>query len=106
MLNATSQAGVVKLVDTRDLKSLGDSRAGSSPAARTRCFPGVISRIDPGYGGARIGRATMAYDEALVQQFREGLAGFPSGTLSFLRGLEANNTREWFTAHKADYDAR
>ena len=28
-------AGVVKLVDTRDLKSLGFGLAGSSPAART-----------------------------------------------------------------------
>ena len=31
-------AGVVKLVDTRDLKSLGFGHAGSSPAARTIRF--------------------------------------------------------------------
>jgi hypothetical protein len=31
-------AGVVKLVNTRDLKSLGFGLAGSSPAARTNSF--------------------------------------------------------------------
>ncbi|NUN15716.1 MAG: DUF2461 domain-containing protein [Myxococcales bacterium] len=31
-------------------------------------------------------------------------SGFPKQTLSFLDGLQENNNRDWFTAHKADYD--
>ena len=30
--------------------------------------------------------------------------GFPKKTLTFLRGLQRNNTKEWFTAHRGDYD--
>jgi uncharacterized protein (TIGR02453 family) len=35
----------------------------------------------------------------------EGFAGFPRGTFAFLLGLEAHNTKLWFDAHKADYQA-
>jgi uncharacterized protein (TIGR02453 family) len=35
----------------------------------------------------------------------ERFAGFPGGTLTFLRGLEKNNSKEWFDAHRADYQA-
>jgi uncharacterized protein (TIGR02453 family) len=31
--------------------------------------------------------------------------GFPKRTVSFLRELAKNNDREWFTAHKAEYEA-
>lgn len=31
--------------------------------------------------------------------------GFPAGTLRFLRGLQKNNSKAWFDAHRADYDA-
>lgn len=31
--------------------------------------------------------------------------GFPRECLTFLEQLQANNTREWFEAHKADYEA-
>jgi uncharacterized protein (TIGR02453 family) len=31
--------------------------------------------------------------------------GFPRETLDFLAGINANNTREWFTANRALYDA-
>ena len=31
--------------------------------------------------------------------------GFPKETLAFLEGLSANNNKEWFDAHRADYDA-
>ncbi len=31
--------------------------------------------------------------------------GFPAETLAFLKGLGANNTRDWFEAHRADYEA-
>ncbi|MEM6991152.1 MAG: DUF2461 family protein, partial [Myxococcota bacterium] len=30
--------------------------------------------------------------------------GFPKQTLTFLKGLGANNDKAWFTAHRADYD--
>ena len=30
---------------------------------------------------------------------------FPSDTLTFLRGLKANNNREWFQAHKGTYES-
>ncbi len=30
--------------------------------------------------------------------------GFPQGTLKFLRGVRANNTKKWFEAHRSDYD--
>ena len=33
-----------------------------------------------------------------------GFKGFPSETLTFLRGIRKNNTKEWFDAHRADYD--
>jgi uncharacterized protein (TIGR02453 family) len=33
----------------------------------------------------------------------QSFSGFPPGALDFLRGLAANNNREWFEAHKADY---
>lgn len=32
------------------------------------------------------------------------MAGFPAGTIEFLRGLRENNTRAWFEAHRADYE--
>lgn len=31
-------------------------------------------------------------------------AGFPRDALSFLRGLRENNTREWFQAHRDEYE--
>lgn len=31
--------------------------------------------------------------------------GFPPETISFLRELRANNHKEWFDAHRADYQA-
>lgn len=31
--------------------------------------------------------------------------GFPEKTVSFLRGLAAHNDRDWFAAHKAEYEA-
>jgi len=31
--------------------------------------------------------------------------GFPTGTLRFLRGLAKNNSKVWFDAHRADYEA-
>jgi uncharacterized protein (TIGR02453 family) len=31
--------------------------------------------------------------------------GFPPETISFLRALRANNRRDWFDAHRADYEA-
>lgn len=30
--------------------------------------------------------------------------GFPKGTLAFLKGLQKNNTKEWFDAHRKDYE--
>jgi uncharacterized protein (TIGR02453 family) len=33
------------------------------------------------------------------------MAGFPAATLKFLNGISANNARDWFEAHRADYDA-
>ena len=30
--------------------------------------------------------------------------GFPKQTVAFLRGLSKNNTKEWFTEHRSDYD--
>jgi uncharacterized protein (TIGR02453 family) len=33
-----------------------------------------------------------------------GFEGFPKKTLTFLRGLQRNNTKEWFTEHRDDYD--
>jgi len=33
-----------------------------------------------------------------------GFAGFPKETLSFLCVLRANNSKEWFDAHRNDYD--
>lgn len=32
-------------------------------------------------------------------------AGFPTETLTFLRGLAENNSKAWFEAHRADYQA-
>jgi uncharacterized protein (TIGR02453 family) len=32
-------------------------------------------------------------------------AGFPLGLLEFMKGLELNNSREWFQAHRGDYEA-
>ncbi len=32
-------------------------------------------------------------------------AGFPRETVLFLKGLKANNSKQWFDAHRADYDA-
>jgi len=34
-----------------------------------------------------------------------GGSGFSSSTLAFLRGLAANNNRDWFARHKPDYEA-
>ena len=31
--------------------------------------------------------------------------GFPAGTQLFLAGISANNDRDWFNAHRADYEA-
>ena len=31
--------------------------------------------------------------------------GFPPQTLDFLTGLSANNSKDWFDAHRSDYDA-
>jgi uncharacterized protein (TIGR02453 family) len=31
--------------------------------------------------------------------------GFPPETLAFLKGLRANNTKAWFDAHRAEYEA-
>jgi hypothetical protein len=31
--------------------------------------------------------------------------GFPPETIRFLRELRANNRKEWFDAHRADYEA-
>ena len=31
-------------------------------------------------------------------------AGFPNGTSSFLEAVAANNNREWFETHRADYN--
>lgn len=31
-------------------------------------------------------------------------AGFPAGTVKFLKGLRADNTKAWFDDHRADYD--
>ncbi|MFC1676446.1 DUF2461 domain-containing protein [Planctomycetota bacterium] len=36
-----------------------------------------------------------------VKQFK----GFSRKTLKFLRGLKANNDKDWFQSHKADYEA-
>lgn len=33
------------------------------------------------------------------------VSGINSRTLQFLKGLSSHNNREWFTAHKADYEA-
>lgn len=33
-----------------------------------------------------------------------GFEGFPRETLHFLEGLKANNTKEWFEAHRKDYE--
>jgi uncharacterized protein (DUF2461 family) len=32
-------------------------------------------------------------------------AGFPSETLAFLAGINANNSKDWFTANRPLYDA-
>ncbi|MCB1760865.1 MAG: DUF2461 domain-containing protein [Gammaproteobacteria bacterium] len=32
-------------------------------------------------------------------------SGFPESTIRFLKTLKSNNEREWFNAHKADYEA-
>lgn len=34
-----------------------------------------------------------------------GFQGVPRETVAFLRGLEANNNRDWFEAHRAEYEA-
>ena len=34
-----------------------------------------------------------------------GFEGFPPETFRFLRGLRANNRKDWFDAHRADYEA-
>lgn len=31
--------------------------------------------------------------------------GFPAGTAQFLRGLTRNNNKQWFTAHRGEYEA-
>ncbi|QLQ19065.1 MAG: DUF2461 domain-containing protein [Exiguobacterium profundum] len=33
-----------------------------------------------------------------------GFPGIPQATFSFLAGLQSNNNRDWFEAHRADYD--
>lgn len=33
------------------------------------------------------------------------MAGFPAATLKFLQGISADNSRDWFEAHRALYDA-
>lgn len=33
----------------------------------------------------------------------DGFAGFPEGTIDFLRAIAANNTKSWFEAHREDY---
>jgi len=30
--------------------------------------------------------------------------GFPDGTFRFLRGIPCDNSKQWFEAHRADYD--
>ncbi len=32
-------------------------------------------------------------------------SGFPDGTFRFLRGIARNNNKEWFEAHRADYES-
>jgi uncharacterized protein (TIGR02453 family) len=36
----------------------------------------------------------------------KGFPGFPPAAMTFFRKLAANNDREWFTAHKSDYDTQ
>lgn len=35
-----------------------------------------------------------------------GFGGFPAATLKFLRDLSKNNDKDWFEAHRADYEAQ
>jgi uncharacterized protein (TIGR02453 family) len=45
-------------------------------------------------------RATRAAPVPVVEGFR----GFPPRAVTFLRGLARQNRKEWFEAHRADYD--
>ncbi|HEV2813756.1 MAG TPA: DUF2461 family protein, partial [Solirubrobacteraceae bacterium] len=33
------------------------------------------------------------------------MSGFPADTFAWFRGLEEENTREWFAAHRATYES-
>lgn len=51
-----SRVGVLESVDNADLKSAGETRAGSSPAADTKTIPsidvgGIVSRFRRSFAG-------------------------------------------------------
>lgn len=54
------------------------------------------SAVEPGRR-----RTSRSQDTPSMAKF----SGFSKQTLSFLRGLGRNNKKEWFDAHRADYDA-
>ena len=45
----------------------------------------------------------MAADRKGGKMTNDAYQGLPQGTRTFLAGLDANNSRDWFDAHQADY---
>jgi uncharacterized protein (TIGR02453 family) len=50
--------------------------------------------------GACEGQAKLRHNTPMADEF----TGFPRDAFTFWKGLEKNNNREWFQAHKADYE--
>src|SRR4051794_33948826 len=79
-------AGVAKLVDARDLKSLGLGRAGSTPAARTK-WPQGVPRLDPSGAMRRLMSSlqpaaqpyVMAGDRLTMRLIGPQFCGFAAG---------------------------
>src|SRR5204863_3261676 len=81
---------------TRDAPSRPAHADGADDRHRAAPDAGVAGADGAVHGAA--GRPAGANDAVTAPRFS-------AGTLSFLRRLKRNNRREWFNAHRDEYDA-
>ena len=75
-------AGMMELVDMRDLGSRGEIRWGSSPHARTSSETALLARVPAGRRGPFAGRAVSSRSR------RTRFAGLRRGSDAFLSGTK------------------
>jgi uncharacterized protein (TIGR02453 family) len=88
------------------LAGLGRARAcrGTAGAVRSEAGAAVHNRREHGPRADRLvedGATASSHQEVGMTAF----GGFPPETISFLRELRDHNHKDWFDAHRADYEA-